>query len=1152
MTGKHTNRVGWLQRLSRSLFLWFCLGLIVHAHVDSGGMRRDTCGSLPSWAACLVAVSACAGPATAPEDPSTYSDSQIESLAQALGGRRLFQPRLTGGFAWAPCEPPEEEPEDLIPSARCGQLPEPGTPERARLVDVWTQIVQADPGQEASVEHLHARGLGYLLWSTEGDERQLEQAVADLERAAELAPGGSAQRAAVLSDLAAAYRVRAGWRDRAQDLMETLGLLETAFELSPESAAIAFNRGLARSDWSLRSQAKTAWDDFLALESASDWSQEARSRREGLDAPTRVERWNELSPALERLAETAVLTGGALDPLEAETVAAVVAELPLFTREYAQNVALAAWADAHLQGEEISADRWLALSRAIGEALAAQGIDQLVADAVSVIDESRALPDRLALLAEGHSAYGQAYRRGRGKEEGDECESYRASEIPLGEAETPLKLWATLSLAMSCLQLTDLPAAERIYRDLETQLDPTRYPALAGRVAWMISIADARQGWLEDAYRHGFDALDWMDRAADPDVASVVSLLGDSARTLGLYDEAWSHHWLGLRSQAGLGDPRGLFVSLLPVAQDLLEDRRLGAAEPVIAEMEAAAELVSLPIFRVYAASHRARLEALKQEEEAARAALGRARQRVTEVSNPGTRRRIEADLDREEGRLAIASTPATAIEHLTSAMEAYEAVGDRGTVPEVYLLRASAHLESGQTENAERDFERALHEMELRRAAPRDERLRISFFETFQDALDRMLRFRAVDQEDPAGAFELAERARGRALLDWVGSTWPTELYDPEVLDTAYPKPIGLDELRATLPSDLTLIEYAVLPDELLIWVLRREGVWLRRETVAQEDLAQTVRRFRELLEHGATEKAVQGPSGRLFDHLVRPVEELLPPTDASIVVVPDRFLHRVPWAALWDSQTETWWVERHALAVSPSASVLAASLLRGRDPRGEPRGSALVLADPTVDAEAYPDLPALRGAASEGRAVAELYPGARLLTGPRATARAFLEEAPQHKVLHIAAHAQYLDEAPAFSSLLLAGTGDGDDGAFRAYDLYDLDLSGVELVVLAACRTVDGFPQAGREGVAGWARAFLAAGAAQVVAGLWPVEDEASEQFMVDFHRRLRRNVPPIRALQQAKLALLREGSPGRRAPARWGAFQLYGLQDKGGESP
>lgn len=1148
MTGTHADRIQSLQRFVKSLVVLLCLGLVVHALVDSGGMRRDTCGSLPAWTACLVVASACAGPATAPEDPSLHTNPYIEGLAQALGERRLFEPRLTGGFAWAPCELPAErategDSEDLIPSPHCGALPETDTAERTRLLKVWEEIVQARREQGETVELLHAEGVGHLLWSTEGDEGQLEQAITALERAAELAPEGSAQLAAVLNDLAAAHRVRAGWQDRARDLMEALGLLETAFELSPETAAIAFNRALSRSDWSLRGQSKAAWDDLLALDADSDWSREALSRRQALEAPTRVERWAELSPELERLADSAVLSGESLDPRDAETVMSIASELPLFSRGYAQNIALAEWADSRASGEMDKAARWLAVSRAIGVTLAAQGVDDMVADAVAVIDASRDLPERFGLLVRGHSAYGQGYRREKGTGAGNACESYQVSEPPLREAGTPFVQWASFSAAVSCFQRTDLVAAERIYRDLEGQMDAESYPALAGRVAWMLSMADGRQGRVEAAYRRGFDALRWMDRARDAAVASVVSLLGGFSRTLGLGEEAWRFHLVGLRSQASLGKPEDLFVSLMPVAKDLLQDERTVAAAPFVSELVELSESLPLPIYGVYAASHQARLKALKHNEEGARLALERAHRLVAEVEDAGTRRRIDADLEREEGRLTVASAPRAAIQHLSSAVEAYEAVGDRGTVLEVYLLRASAHLESGQVESAEQDFERALHEMEQRREEPRREALRISFFETFQGAVDRMLRFRAVDRGDSAGAFELAERARGRALLDWVGSTWPTELYDPEVLGSAYPKPIGLDELQATLPADLTLIEYAVLPEELLIWVVRQEGAWLRREPIAQEDLAETVARFRQLLEHGAGEEAVKIPSGQLFDHLVRSVEEVLPPADASIVVVPDRFLHRVPWAALWDSRAEKWWVERHALSVSPSASVLAASLARVRAYRGEPRGSALILADPTIDAEAHPSLPRLRGAATEGRAVAELYPGARLLVGGQATARAFLEEAPQHKIIHIAAHAQYLDEAPALSALLLAGTSDGDGGTLRAYELYGLDLSEVELVVLSACRTVDGFPQAGREGVAGWARAFLAAGAPRVVASLWSAEDASTAPMMIEFHRKMRLGTAPSLAFREAQLSLLHHPSREWRVPSRWALFQLYG---------
>src|SRR5436190_529108 len=80
------------------------------------------------------------------------------------------------------------------------------------------------------------------------------------------------------------------------------------------------------------------------------------------------------------------------------------------------------------------------------------------------------------------------------------------------------------------------------------------------------------------------------------------------------------------------------------------------------------------------------------------------------------------------------------------------------------------------------------------------------------------------------------------------------------------------------------------------------------------------------------------------------------------------------------------------------------------------------------------------------------------------------------------------------------LAGGG-GQDGRLEVHEVFGLTLS-ADLVVLSACQTALGSGAladvpAGDDWV-GLSRAFLSAGAAQVVATLWPVEDRATADLM------------------------------------------------------
>jgi CHAT domain-containing protein len=132
------------------------------------------------------------------------------------------------------------------------------------------------------------------------------------------------------------------------------------------------------------------------------------------------------------------------------------------------------------------------------------------------------------------------------------------------------------------------------------------------------------------------------------------------------------------------------------------------------------------------------------------------------------------------------------------------------------------------------------------------------------------------------------------------------------------------------------------------------------------------------------------------------------------------------------------------------------------------------------------------------------------------------------------------------------------------------------LKLAVLSACETGLGLVGGG-EGVFGLQRAFHLAGAHNVVASLWKVDDQATAALMALFYTRLwREGKRPIAALREAQLLLYRQpelvgllaaargtpdfdklvqrpepgpgaagASPPRRAPVKqWAAFVLSGL--------
>jgi CHAT domain-containing protein len=215
-----------------------------------------------------------------------------------------------------------------------------------------------------------------------------------------------------------------------------------------------------------------------------------------------------------------------------------------------------------------------------------------------------------------------------------------------------------------------------------------------------------------------------------------------------------------------------------------------------------------------------------------------------------------------------------------------------------------------------------------------------------------------------------------------------------------------------------------------------------------------------------------------------------------------------------------------------------------------------------------AWRDLP---GSAAEVQAIAALGKSTgyapSMLTGTEASEWRLREALPGRQSIHLATHGFFADEkfrswaghdlegeqliAPGsglvsagrsrvtgynpmiLSGIVLAGANlppktdelglpTGEDGILTAEEIVGLDLRGTELVVLSACDTGLG-RVAGGEGVLGLTRAFHMAGARNVIASLWKVDDQATTALMKLFYHKLwKENEPPIEALREAQLAI------------------------------
>jgi CHAT domain-containing protein len=316
--------------------------------------------------------------------------------------------------------------------------------------------------------------------------------------------------------------------------------------------------------------------------------------------------------------------------------------------------------------------------------------------------------------------------------------------------------------------------------------------------------------------------------------------------------------------------------------------------------------------------------------------------------------------------------------------------------------------------------------------------------------------------------------------------------------------------------------------------WVLDRDATHHVALPVDQEGLKQLVcwaaqfgpavdaRGVRLLgtCEQGAT-------SEDAFDRLIAPLLDSI--RHRKLIIVPHGVLHYVPFAALRNRHTERYLIDDYTLTYAPSASALR--FLRAKESPVE--GEVLILGDPD---SAMSKLP---GAAEEATDVARTL-GATPLLGAGARESLLYDVHGKFDLVHLAAHGVYDPKNPLFSRIALSRD-DTHDGSLTVDEiLSSLDLTGVNLVVLAACQSAAGARSGGDE-IVGLTRALLYAGTPGVISTLWNIDDAASAGLMKEFYRRLTGGASVADALRQAQLAT--KENDRYVDPRYWAAFMLTG---------
>ena len=270
-----------------------------------------------------------------------------------------------------------------------------------------------------------------------------------------------------------------------------------------------------------------------------------------------------------------------------------------------------------------------------------------------------------------------------------------------------------------------------------------------------------------------------------------------------------------------------------------------------------------------------------------------------------------------------------------------------------------------------------------------------------------------------------------------------------------------------------------------------------------------------------------------RLHDLLLGPVAEAgVLAESGRIIVVPHDALVYLPFAALRDHGSGRYLVEDHALIHAVSAAGLVG--LRRRGERYASDAAAVMAPFPG----------ALPASLDEARAVAGRA-GTRPIAGPDADEPALRLALERSRRVHVATHGVMNPVNPMFSRIEVSDgpMGSEDDGRLEVHELLTLSVAS-ELVFLSGCETAVGATWstdfARGEDYTTLAQALLSAGAGNVVATLWRLDDPGAARFAERFYLELERH-PPVEALSRTQQAMITDGRYA--SPFYWAPYQITG---------
>ena len=912
----------------------------------------------------------------------------------------------------------------------------------------------------------------------------IDRAIATIEDAA-----SQMTAAAPWSDLSAAYLAKAERTAarRIEFLSRALEAAEKSIKIAPTNDAL-FNRALARDGLAPFTGSPAPWKEYAATEKDQAW-RDVAAKQANNDPPIDDvrDRWDA------RRHELAT-------KLKAGDIEYVKETVRLFPEGSIEFLDQQAFVDP----------AWMTNASMLASAILEVTKDPMTRDEVALFRI------HAATLAAAHRSYAKGVGQFAKVDYAGARHSLLDALRMFAAVNAPYRGWAEFQLGRLDWQEGRLEDSQRKLATVEGEARSRGYRTLLGRTLSQRGLAFNRQWRLTEGLEAFRESASVYEANNQRELAiGAYSNIADALRMLGEPNESWS--FIG-RTLEGLSQLRGAHNRYLLLYSAALFAARDGLHEGAYLFQEAAtreAAKAAAPEMLTEATIQLALANVRRGDLGRARADFDRAATQVAATPAGPYRSYVGAELDIVRAQLG--GEDDTIVPKLQDAIGFFRKA-EPGRVPGLYLLLARTPQARASSATAEGALRSGIDVLETQQANLGEERLRISFFDEswalFQDMVSLQ-----VAAKNPSMAFEYAERSRARSLL-------------AATQGSALSRTRQLRDIVSQLPPKTALVHYSTLADRVVVWTITSGRADFSERPVTERELFRLIEQHRTAIR---TNRENGNVNDRLYNLLIEPVKRAIEGSPV-VVVVPDGALHQLSFATLRHPQSRRYLIEDHALLVSPSASFFVDALAAAKTNTRSPLQSALMIGNPA--AEGMRPLP---GAEAEAASAAAFYPRHEVMIGRTATKERFLETAPAFDVIHFGGHALVNPEFPLLSRLVFADERQTGQSIY-AHELSKLRFPLTRVVVLAACSTAAGAVSRG-EGVVSVARPFLSGGVPVVIASQWDVDDRATEQLTLAFHRELAKSGNPVLALHVAQLAMLRSNDAVQSQPDSWGAFVAIG---------